>query len=181
LEPQRPSCGPRPLFDNGLGGFTPDGSEYAIHLEAGAATPAPWSNVLANDEFGCVVTEAGGGFSWCENSGENRLTPWTNDPVADPPSETLYLRDEQGGEIWTVTPEPAGGTSACQVRHGAGYSLWRGTVRIGQELLVFVPPGAPRRSRLRLEPLAAAARRHDLLRGWLLGALPACRAPLVCQ
>ena len=172
-------------FDNGLGGFTPDGREYVIHLEAGAATPAPWSNVLANDAFGCVVTEAGGGFSWSENSGENRLTPWTNDPVADPPSETLYLRDEQGGEIWTVTPEPAGDGAACQVRHGAGYSLWRRhQYGLEQELLVFVPPGAPLKvARLRLENRSSRPRRITAIyfAEWLLGALPSVSHPhVVC-
>ena len=172
-------------FDNGLGGFTPDGREYVIQLEAGALTPAPWSNVLANDEFGCVLTEAGGGFSWCENSGENRLTPWTNDPVADPPSESMYLRDEQGGEIWTVTPKPAGDGAACQVRHGAGYSVWRREqYGLAQELLVFVPPGAPLKvARLRLENRSSRPRRitATYYAEWLLGALPSVSRPhVVC-
>lgn len=51
------------LFDNGLGGFTPGGRQYAIHLEPGRATPAPWSNVVANPGFGFLATESGGGFT----------------------------------------------------------------------------------------------------------------------
>jgi cyclic beta-1,2-glucan synthetase len=173
-------------FDNGLGGFSPDGREYVIQLEAGAATPAPWSNVLANDEFGCIVTESGGGFSWCENSGENRLTPWTNDPLTDPQSETLYLRDEQGGEVWTVTPEPAGEGSACQIRHGAGYSLWRRhQYGLEQEQLVFVPPDAPVKVvRLRIENRSSRPRRitATYFAEWLLGALPSVSHPhVVCS
>jgi len=66
---------PNLLFDNGLGGFTPDGREYVIHLEPGQWTPAPWSNIIAQPEFGCLVTEAGLGCTWVHNSGENRLTP----------------------------------------------------------------------------------------------------------
>ena len=63
-------------FDNGLGGFSADGREYVIYLEPGVSTPAPWVNVVANPRLGFVVSESGGGYTWAENSGENRLTPW---------------------------------------------------------------------------------------------------------
>ncbi|HTC78579.1 MAG TPA: hypothetical protein VK657_08175, partial [Terriglobales bacterium] len=42
------------IFQNGLGGFTRDGHEYVITLQAGQVTPAPWVNVLANPSFGTV-------------------------------------------------------------------------------------------------------------------------------
>ncbi len=130
-------------FDNGLGGFTPEG-DYMIHLSAGAKTPQPWCNVIANDSFGTVVTEAGGGFTWAGNSGENRLTPWSNDPVADPPGETLYLRDEETADIWSVTPEPCGDATACNVTHAPGVTEWQRTSRgLRKTLAVFVPPEAP--------------------------------------
>ncbi|MCK9994586.1 MAG: cyclic beta-1,2-glucan synthetase, partial [Alphaproteobacteria bacterium] len=140
------------LFDNGYGGFSADGREYVIHLEPGEHTPAPWSNILANDNFGSIVTEAGLGCSWALNSGENRLTPWSNDPVRDPPGEALYLRDEESAQIWTPTPQPAGDGAACQIRHGAGYTRWRQWSNgLEQELLVFVPINEPVKiARLRL-------------------------------
>ena len=148
--PSRKQRGPeltRPenlLFDNGLGGFSPDGREYVIHLAPGQSTPAPWSNVLANDRFGCLVTEAGGGYTWSGNSGEFRLTPWTNDPVLDPASESLYLRDEETTEVWTPTPGPAGADLPNQIRHGAGYSEWRQNGRgLTSCVRVFVPTDDP--------------------------------------
>ena len=61
------------------------------------------------------------GYTWAMNSGENRLTPWRNDPVCDLPAEALYLRDEETGEIWSPTPQPARRRRAYLVRHGAGY------------------------------------------------------------
>jgi cyclic beta-1,2-glucan synthetase len=122
-DPPEPLSKPSDLqFDNGYGGFSPDGREYVIYLPPGVKTPAPWVNVIANEEFGFIMSEAGSGSTWAENSGENRLTPWKNDPVSDPPSEALYLRDEETGSIWTPTPTPAGATSPYLVRHGAGYS-----------------------------------------------------------
>ncbi len=105
-----------------MGGFTPDGREYVIRLRGGERPPAPWSNVLANPDFGCLVTEAGGGYTWAGNSQMNRLTPWSNDPVSDPPGEVVYLRDEETGEFWTPTPAPCGGEATTIVRHGQGYS-----------------------------------------------------------
>ena len=100
------------LFWNGLGGFTPDGREYVIAIDAvPTLPPAPWTNVLANPGFGCLVTEAGLGYTWAGNSQMNRLTPWSNDPVSDPPGEAVYLRDEETGEVWTPTP-PCGGGAA---------------------------------------------------------------------
>ena len=99
-------------FDNGLGGFSADGREYMIYLDPGQRPPAPWVNVVANPEFGFLVSESGGGYTWALNSGENRLTPWSNDPVTDRPGEVLYLRDEETAEVWSPTPQPCGAPSS---------------------------------------------------------------------
>ena len=171
------------LFDNGIGGFSADGREYVIHLEAGETTPAPWSNILANDGFGCLVTESGGGFSWAINSGENRITPWTNDPVSDRLTEMLYLRDEETAAVWSVTPAPAGRDTASQIRHGAGYSTWHKHAHgLEQELLVFVPADAPVKiARLRVRNLLDQHRRltGTYYAEWLLGSLPSMARPHV--
>ncbi len=132
------------LFDNGLGGFTADGREYVMHLGPGETTPAPWCNILANVDFGTLVTESGGGFTWAENSGEHRLTPWTNDPVSDPPGEAIYVRDEETAAVWTPTPQPAGAGGAHVIRYGAGYARWQSQSHgLSQDLLVFVAPDDP--------------------------------------
>jgi cyclic beta-1,2-glucan synthetase len=109
-------------FDNGSGGFSADGKEYVIYLDAGQSTPAPWVNVIANEQFGFLVSETGAGYTWAENSSENRLTPWRNDPVADSPGETLYLRDEETAQVWSPMPLPSRDDQPYLVRHGAGYS-----------------------------------------------------------
>jgi cellobiose phosphorylase len=133
---------------NGHGGFTADGREYIILVNGTAhgfpaLPPAPWTNVLANPGFGCLVTEAGLCYSWAGNSQMNRLTPWSNDPVSDTPGEVIYLRDQGTGAVWTPTPLPRG-PAAVTVRHGQGYTRY--THRSGdleQELLVLVPPDDP--------------------------------------
>jgi cyclic beta-1,2-glucan synthetase len=143
-EPARALPDPTLIFDNGYGGFTEDGREYAIRLTGTRSTPAPWCNVLTNPEFGCLVSESSLGSTWSGNSGENRLTPWRNDAVSDTPSEALYLRDEETGELWSSTPLPTGLDADTLVRHGAGYTIYeRGSHGLAQTLTVFVPPDAP--------------------------------------
>jgi cyclic beta-1,2-glucan synthetase len=132
------------LFDNGWGGFTPDGREYVIYLEPGAATPAPWINVIANERFGFLISETGGGYSWAGNSGENRLTTWHNDPVSDDPAEALYLRDEETAEIWSPTPRPTPVQAPYLVHHGAGYTIFEHHSHgLKQQLRLFAAPDAP--------------------------------------
>jgi len=166
---------PRPdlTFDNGIGGFTADGREYVISIPAGGATPAPWCNVLANEQFGCMVSESSLGVTWSENSGENKLTPWRNDPVLDTPSEVVYLRDEETAAVWSPTPLPAGRASAAVVRHGAGYTIYeQDSHGLAQALTVFVPPGSPLKIvRLRLTNQLARHRRltATYYAEWVLG------------
>src|SRR6185369_14738977 len=91
---------------NGLGGFTDEGRAYAIVLEGDQETPLPWVNVIANDHFGTIVTASGSTHTWSENSRENRLTPFANDPVVDPTAEALFIRDDDSGDAWSPTPGP---------------------------------------------------------------------------
>ena len=147
-------------FANGLGGFSADGA-YVIDLETGEATPAPWANVLANEGFGCIVSEAGLGFTFAANSGENRLTPWHNDPVCDPCGEAVYLRDEETAAVWSVTPQPLGGDAACRVTHRGGETSWlRSSHGLDQQQQCFVASADPvKLVRLRLTDRLGLPRR----------------------
>ena len=163
------------LFANGLGGFTLDGREYVLTLRGRERPPAPWSNVLANPGFGCLITEAGAGYTWAGNAQMNRLTPWSNDPVADPPGEALYLRDEETGEFWSPAPSPCGGDATTVVRHGQGYTRFTKTSHgLVQDLVVFVAAVDPvKLIRLRVSNLSARPRRLSatFYVEWVLGAL----------
>ncbi len=149
LAPQpypEPNVAPPELaFFNGLGGFHQGGREYVTLLSADQWTPAPWSNIIANaTEFGFQITETGGGNTWSVNSRENRLTPWSNDAVSDPPGEIVYLRDEDTGSVWSATPLPIREREPYMIRHGQGYSVFEHTSHgISQELLLFAPLEAP--------------------------------------
>ena len=139
-----PSLTPIPLpkdliFFNGLGGFSADGSEYVIAVEDKNRTPVPWVNVIANPNFGTVISESGAAYTWTENAHELRLTPWNNDPVSDLGGEAFYLRDEESGHFWSTTLLPKGGQSPYVTRHGFGYSVFEHFEDgIYSEMLVYV-------------------------------------------
>jgi cyclic beta-1,2-glucan synthetase len=127
------------LFNNGFGGFTPDGRDYVITTADGQMTPAPWVNVLANPHFGTVISESGAAYTWSENAHEFRLTPWGNDPVSDPSGEAFYIRDEESGRFWSPTPLPSRGATPYVSRHGFGYSSFEHAEGgVASELTVYV-------------------------------------------
>jgi cyclic beta-1,2-glucan synthetase len=177
---------PRPdlEFFNGLGGFSADGREYVTILGEGQWTPAPWINVIANPSFGFQVSESGSGYTWSLNSRENQLTPWSNDPVSDPPGETLYVRDEDSGELWGPTVQPIREEAWPYIaRHGQGYSRFEHTSHgISLKLLQFVPPEDPiKLSRLTIENDSIRSRRLSVTAyvEWVLGVSRSGSAPFV--
>ncbi|HPH46059.1 MAG TPA: glucoamylase family protein, partial [Chryseolinea sp.] len=114
-------------FYNGLGGFSTDGKEYIIATKKNKRTPLPWSNVIANPNFGTIVTESGSSYTWFKNAHEFRLTPWKNDPVSDACGEAFYIRDEETGHYWSPMALPSTGQSPYVTRHGFGYSIFEHT------------------------------------------------------
>jgi cellobiose phosphorylase len=127
------------ILSNDLGGFTEDGREYVITTSVNHVTPAPWANVIANANFGSVISESGQAYTWGENAHEFRLTPWANDPVCDPGGEVFYLRDEETGHYWSPTPLPCRGEGQYITRHGFGYSVFEHTENgVNSELTVYV-------------------------------------------
>src|SRR5262249_49177781 len=144
-------------YFNGWGGFTEDGREYVIRLSEAASRglappPYPWINVIANPDFGFLVSETGSACTWSMNSREHRITPWANDPLRPQHAEALLLRDEESGRVESPLPGPAPGPGAYHTRHGIGYSTFLHAGRGMQvETCMFVPPADPvRLCRVRL-------------------------------
>ena len=93
-------------FDNGYGGFKNHGREYVIY---NPDTPAPWGNIIANKKFGTIITNNGCGYTYAYNSGEFKITSWTNDMVANDKSEGFKFN----GRIF----------DPMKCIHGFGYSI----------------------------------------------------------
>lgn len=132
------------LLFNGTGGYSSDGSEYIIGINKKRKTPAPWVNVIANPNFGTVISESGSAYTWTENAHELRLTPWSNDPVSDIGGEVFYIRDNETGHFWSASLLPAGGDSLYITRHGIGYSVFEHIEDgIYTEMTIFADVEAP--------------------------------------
>ncbi|HRD50155.1 MAG TPA: glycosyl transferase [Candidatus Contendobacter sp.] len=168
-------------FWNGYGGFSADGAEYVIRLQPDAGgrlrlPPLPWVNVVANPCFGFLASETGAGYTWSQNSRENRLTPWSNDPILDPHGEALYLRDEVSGAFWSLQPGPIPQPAPYEIRHGFGYSRYRHVSQgLEQQVWLFAPRMDPVKiARIQLRNLSDQPRPLSLFAyaRLVLGVLP---------
>ncbi len=135
------------------GEFAATSGEFRFDVTALIRPARPWVNVLANPGFGAQISEAGGGYSWALNSRLNMLTPWSNDPVADPQGEWFLLQDTRTMEVWSVTPSSAGDKHAeYRVSHGQGHSVIshrHGPLEVSMSWCVD-PDAAVKQARLRL-------------------------------
>ena len=127
-------------FFNGFGGFNKKDKSYVIRLKDYENTPAPWINVVSNKDFGFHISEVGSTYTWCGNSRENKITPWSNDWVVDPSGEVLYIRDNEVGTYFTITPMPIRDGGEYIINHSFGYSTFKHTAyNIKGEMQVFCP------------------------------------------
>ncbi|HWX80023.1 MAG TPA: hypothetical protein VNZ02_08040 [Steroidobacteraceae bacterium] len=161
-------------FFNGIGGFDAAAGEYVVVLAADQWTPTPWNNVIANPEFGFLMSADGSGSTWSRNAQQNQITPWSNDPVANAPADAIYLRDEESGELWSAMPLPIREPAAVYtLRHGFGYTRAQHAAHgISVDLLQFVPPLDPLRiSRLKIKNEGENTRRLSVTHyvEWVLG------------
>ena len=183
--PAAPPIQPRPEleFFNGFGGFANKGRDYVTILEKDQWTPAPWINVIANKSFGFHVSTEGSGFTWSVNSQQNQITPWSNDPVCDPPGEAIYVRDNETGDIWTPTALPIRESSAYVITHGQGFTRFEHSSHdIETVLTQFVPVDDPIKiSRLKLTNRSNRERNLTVTAyaEWVMGTSRGASAPFI--
>ncbi len=170
-------------FFNGWGGFVENGQAYQAYVRQGAYLPRPWSNVVANQRFGCLITDFGTGYSWWRNSRECKLTPWSNDPVIDQPGECIYLRDLDTNQVWSATPKPAGDQFTYKVTHGKGFSRFEqqdGDVAHKMEMTVPLNDSL-KLIQLRLKNRSNVRKRISITyyAEWVLGVTREAQAPYI--
>ncbi len=169
---------------NGFGGFTKDGTEYVVRLDASTSTPQPWINVIANEQFGFHVSAEGAGFTWSQNSRDYQVTPWSNDPVTNRPGEAFYVVDLESRNTYVPFQSLNLSDSArFETRHGLGYSVF--TSRhdgLELELTQTVDRNRPvKLSRLVLKNTGSQARTYRVYgyAEWVLGNNAQKTAPFV--
>lgn len=127
-------------YNNEYGGFSEDGTEYNIRINKEQKLPTIWSHLLVNKNFGTLVTESMGGYTWHKNSRLNRLTAWHNTPVDDCPSEIIYIQDEESKKYWSIGMNPCPDENDYYVTYGFGYAKYKHNSKgMTQKLDMFVP------------------------------------------
>lgn len=127
-------------YYNEYGAFSKDGKEYFIKINKDENLPTTWSHVIANKNFGTVVTDGMGGYTWNKNSRLNRLTAWNNNPSQDIPSEVIYLKDKETAKAWSIGARPMPDNNDYYITYGFGYAKYEHyCLGISQKLQVFVP------------------------------------------
>ncbi len=127
-------------YYNEYGGFNENGSEYIMKIKENEKLPTVWAHVMANKNFGTVITENLGGFTWSKNSRLNRLSSWNNIPYLDVPSEILYIKEKQTGKVWSNSSFISGKEGDFKVVYGFGYASYTNLCNdFLCETQVFVP------------------------------------------
>jgi cellobiose phosphorylase len=109
-------------------------------------TPQSWSNYLGSTDYGAIITNNAGGYSFYQSAARGRfLRLRFNSIPADQPGRYFYLRDQQSGDFWSASWQPVGKPlSAFQstCRHGTGYTVIESRYAgIRSEATYFVPLG----------------------------------------
>jgi len=126
-----------------FGYFDDKNKEYIIEKPD---TPRSWSNYLGSTEYGAIITNNAGGYSFYKSAAQGRFTRlrFNNIPM-DQPGRYFYLRDRESKKYWSASWQPVGKSlkkykSEC--RHGTAYTKISSEYSsIKTETLYFVPLG----------------------------------------
>jgi len=124
------------------GYFDSEKREYVIDKPD---TPAPWANYLGSPEYGAIISNNAGGYSFVKSGAAGRLIRYRFNEQ-DRPGRYIYLRDDESGDYWSASWQPVGKPlaqykSIC--RHGTGYTQLEADYKdIHSEVCYYVPHGA---------------------------------------
>jgi cellobiose phosphorylase len=107
-------------------------------------TPLPWINYLGSEDYFGIISNTAGGYSFYRDARLRRLTRYRyNNAPTDVGGRYLYLRDREGGELWSPSWQPVRAELAdYRGRHGLGYTVIGGRrAGIDAETIYTVPLG----------------------------------------
>jgi N,N'-diacetylchitobiose phosphorylase len=125
------------------GYFDDERKEYVITRPD---TPRPWSNYLGSLEYGAIITNNAGGYSFYKSALSSRFLRFRSNSVPmDQPGRYLYLRDASDGDYWSTSWQPVGkslDSYRSECRHGTSYTVIESAYRdIRSVSTYFVPLG----------------------------------------
>ena len=127
------------LFETKYGYFQAGGREYVIKTPY---TPALWANFLTNGKYTALISPTGGGYSWYEESGYNRIL--REHPlrhlIEDVPGRYVYLKDTVSGDFWSASFQPVAKADKFKAVHSLGFTSSSVEYKdIKSEITYFIP------------------------------------------
>ena len=121
------------------GYFDEQAREYVITRPD---TPEPWANYLGSPEYGALISNNAGGYSFVKSGAHGRILRYVFNAF-DRPGRYIYLRDNETGDYWSASWQPVGKDLASyrsECRHGTGYTkISADYAGIHSEALYYVP------------------------------------------
>jgi cellobiose phosphorylase len=126
-----------------FGRFDDASKEYVITRPD---TPRSWSNYLGSTEYGAIVTNNAGGYSFYKSAALGRFMRLRFNAVPmDQPGRYIYLHDHGSRDYWSASWQPVGkplDKYKSECRHGSAYSVISSEYEgIASETTYFVPLG----------------------------------------
>ena len=105
-------------------------------------TPAPWANYLGSPEYGAIISNNAGGYSFVKSGANGRISRYIFNQE-DKPGRYIYLRDDETGDYWSASWQPVGKDLSVyqnECRHGTAYTkISADYSNIHSEALYYVP------------------------------------------
>ena len=109
-------------------------------------TPAPWANYLGSPEYGAIISNNAGGYSFVKSGANGRISRYIFNQE-DKPGRYIYLRDDEDNDYWSASWQPVGKPLGegydkyqSECRHGMAYTTIKGRYKdISSEVLYYVP------------------------------------------
>ncbi|MDR2599329.1 MAG: N,N'-diacetylchitobiose phosphorylase [Oscillospiraceae bacterium] len=105
------------------GFFDLENREYVV---TNPATPSAWANYLGSPEYGAIISNNAGGYSFVKSGAKGRITRYRfNSITADQPGRYIYIRDKDADDFWSASWMPVGkslDTYKSECRHGTAYT-----------------------------------------------------------
>lgn len=109
-------------------------------------TPSAWANYLGSPEYGAIISNNAGGYSFVKSGANGRITRYRFNSNMALPGRYIYLRDNDANDYWSASWQPVGkplDTYKSTCRHGTAYTVISAEYSgIRSDVTYYVPDGA---------------------------------------
>ena len=126
------------------GHFDLENKEYVITRPD---TPSAWANYLGSPEYGAIISNNAGGYSFVKSGANGRVIRYRFNAVPnDQPGRYVYIKDAEDNDFWSASWAPVCkplDSYKSECRHGTAYTVITSEYKkIKSEVTYYVPMDA---------------------------------------